>query len=90
MDRKQLIVESNVLIALFKATVDQSATLINELKQKPKKEFNEWMRAGWRMMNEFEKNELTNADYLEQLSGVYHMVNADVKEQLEKSLTEVK
>jgi len=86
MDKKDLIVESNVLIALFKCCMEQGTTLIGELHQKPKKEFNEFMRVGWKMLNEFEKQNLTNEGYLEQISGIYHTVNLDIKEQILKTL----
>jgi len=86
MTKEDLLVETNILIGLMKATIEQSSTLIGELKQKPKQEFNTWMKLSWKMLNEFEKNNLVNEDYLTKLSDIYHNINLEIKKTLKESL----
>lgn len=88
MDKTDLVVETNVLIGLFKATMEQSSTMQGELKHNAKKQFNEWARLGWRMLNELEKNNLQKEDFLTSLSDVYHNVNLEVKKTLKESLSQ--
>jgi len=90
MDKKDLIVESNVYAAMFKCTCEQGTTLYGNFRHQQKKDFDMFMKLGWKVLNGMEKNKLTNNDYLDQISGLYHELNKDIKEQLEKSLTEVK
>jgi len=71
--------ESAILMALFKATVEQSHYLTKELKQKPKQVFNDWQKRGFILLEEMEKNSLINADYLEKVTDVYHNINLEIR-----------
>ena len=42
---------TQVLIALFKSTVEQSTALTKEYKQKAKMEFNIWQQQGFKLLN---------------------------------------
>ena len=52
MKNEQLILETNILLALFKATIEQSNFLTGELKQKPKQDFNIWKNQGEKLLLE--------------------------------------
>ena len=67
--------EQHILMALFKATVEQSTALTGELKQKPKQEFNIWQKQGFKLLEEMEKANLLNNEYLNNISDIYHNIN---------------
>ncbi len=71
--------ESHILMALFKATVEQSTALTGQLKQKPKQEFNVWQKQGFKLLEEMEKANMLDVDYLEKITDIYHNINLEIK-----------
>lgn len=71
--------ETHILMALFKSTVEQSTALTGHLKQKPKQEFNLWQKQGFKLLEEMEKNNLINEDYLNSITDIYHNINIEIK-----------
>jgi len=82
--------ESHLLIALFKATTEQSSLLINEYNQKLKSDFNIWKRIGDKLLEELEKRNYVQEHYLHSLSDIYHNINSGLRDEFyngfEKSL----
>ena len=60
----QIQKETQILIALFKSTVEQSTALTKEYKRDAKKEFIQWQTIGFRMLNELEKQNQIHEDYV--------------------------
>lgn len=79
MENKRLILESNIMLALMKATVEQSEYLRGELKQKPKQVFNNWSKLGNNLLDELEKRNVTNQEHLDDLTDVIHNVMAELR-----------
>ena len=52
MENKKIVLESNIMLALMKATIEQSEHLRGELKQKPKQVFNRWNNLGNSLLDE--------------------------------------
>lgn len=77
--------EQHILMALFKATVEQSTALTGELKQKPKQEFNIWQKQGFKLLDEMEKANMLNNEYMEKISDIYHNINLEIKRSYESS-----
>lgn len=77
--------EQHILMALFKATVEQSTALTGELKQKPKQEFNIWQKQGFKLLGEMEKANMLNNEYMDQISDIYHNINLEIKRSYESS-----
>ena len=78
----RLIVESNIMLALMKATIEQSEYLRGQLKQKPKQVFNNWSNLGNTLLEELEKKNIANEDYLNELTDVIHDVMATIRKEL--------
>jgi len=78
----RLIVESNIMLALMKATIEQSEYLRGQLKQKPKQVFNNWSNLGNMLLEELEKKNIANEDYLNELTDVIHDVMATIRKEL--------
>lgn len=74
MSKEQLIIESNILMALFKATVEQSTLINGKLNQKPKQIFNTWQKLGFNLLDGMESLNIKNDEYLENLSDVIHNI----------------
>ena len=70
MDNK--IVEADILIALFKTTVEQKTMLKGKLNGRFKQLFNNWQRQGEILMKEWEGKEVTLDEHLEQIADVIH------------------
>jgi hypothetical protein len=65
-------VEADILIALFKSTVEQKTMLKGTLNGRFKQLFNNWERQGNMLMREFEGKEVTLDEHLEQIADVIH------------------
>ena len=76
---EQLKKESAILMALFKATVEQSQYLTGELKQRPKQVFNDWYKKGWMLLDELEKSKTVDSEYLEKVTDIYHNINLEIR-----------
>ena len=74
--------EIHILMALFKATVEQSTALTGALKQKPKHEFNIWQKQGFKLLEEMEKTNKLDVDYLDSIGDIYHNINLEIKKNL--------
>jgi len=77
----QLILETNILLALFKSTIEQSTFLTGKLNQKPKQSFVLWQKQGITLLNELEKVNLVNEEYLESLTDVIHNIINEIRQQ---------
>ena len=74
--------DTHILMALFKATVEQSTTLTGKLKQKPKQEFNTWQKQGFKLLEEMEKSNQLDQDYLDNIGDIYHNINLEIKKNI--------
>ena len=74
MTKEQLTTESNILLALFRATVEQSSFLIGQLNQKPKQVFNVWQKQGYELLDQLEKRNIANEEYYEAITDVIHNI----------------
>lgn len=75
---------TQVLIALFKSTVEQSTALTKEYKQKAKMEFNIWQQQGFKLLAELEKQNQVNEEYVNNITDIYHNINLEIKSNLTK------
>jgi hypothetical protein len=80
MKNEQLILETNILLALFKATIEQSTFLTGQLKQKPKQNFNLWQQQGITLLKDLENINLVNEEYLTALTDVIHNILQEIRE----------
>jgi hypothetical protein len=71
--------EKHILMALFKATVEQSTALTGQLKQRPKYEFTIWQAQGFKLLEEMEKANHLDEDYFNGISDIYHNINLEIK-----------
>ena len=63
----------------MKATIEQSEHLRGQLKQRPKQVFNRWNNLGYSLLDELEKRNVANEDYLEQLTDIIHNVLHEIR-----------
>ena len=75
---------TQVLIALFKSTVEHSTALTKEYKQKAKMEFNIWQQQGFKLLAELEKQNQVNEEYVNNITDIYHNINLEIKSNLTK------
>ncbi len=73
---------TQILIALFKSTVEQSTALTKEYKQKAKMEFNIWQQQGFKLLSELEKQNQVNEEYVNNITDIYHNINLEIKSNL--------
>jgi hypothetical protein len=78
--------ESHMLIALFKAAVEQSTLLTGKYKQKMKQDFNKWQKIGFMFIEELEKKNMIHGEYMNKLSDIYHNVNSGMRDEFYKGL----
>jgi len=74
---------TQILIALFKSTVEQSTALTKEYKQKAKQEFNIWQQQGFKLLSELEKQNILNEEYVNNITDIYHNINLEIKNNLQ-------
>ena len=80
MKNEQLILETNILLSLFKATIEQSTFLTGQLKQKPKQSFNIWQQNGITLLNDLEKINFLSVEYVTALTDVIHNILQEIRE----------
>jgi hypothetical protein len=80
MTQKEIILETNILMTLFKATIEQSTFLTGQLKQKPKQNFNLWQQQGITLLKDLENINLVNEEYLTALTDVIHNILQEIRE----------
>ena len=85
-DEAKLEFESHLLIGLFKATIEQSTQLTGKFKQKMKADFNLWQRQGFKIVEELEKRNITDVEYLDKIGDIYHTMNSNMREEFYKGL----
>lgn len=83
MEDDKLILESNIMLALLKATIEQSEFLRGELRQRPKQVFNTWSKLGHSLLSELEKKNIANEDYLNELTDVIHNVMHEIRKRVD-------
>lgn len=71
--------ENHILIALFKATIEQSTMLKNQFNHRPKQIFNTWQNQGNMLLNELEKRNLVNDEYIDSLADVIHNIMDEIR-----------
>lgn len=74
--------ETHILIALFKATVEQSTALTGHLKQKPKQTFVQWQKLGFKLIDEMLASGQISEEYLDSISDIYHNINLEIKKNI--------
>ena len=74
--------ETQIFIALIKAVVEQSTTLTREYKQKLKQDFNIWQKQGFKIIEELEKQNKLNEDYVNNITDIYHNINLEIRNNL--------
>ena len=83
MEGDKLILESNIMLALLKATIEQSEFLRGELRQRPKQVFNTWSKLGHSLLSKLEKKNIANEDYLNELTDVIHNVMHEIRKRVD-------
>lgn len=73
---------TQILIALFKSTVEQSTALTKEYKQKAKMEFNIWQQQGFKLLSELEKQNQVNEEYVNNITDIYHNISIEIRNNL--------
>jgi len=88
LTKEQAIVEfeSHLLIGLFKATVEQSTLLTGKYKQKLRADFNVWQKQGFKILEELEKRNATENEYLDKIGDIYHNVNSNMRDEFYKGI----
>ena len=85
-DEAKLEFESHLLIGLFKSTVEQSTQLTGKFKQKMRADFNLWQKQGFKIVEELEKRNITDVDFLDKIGDIYHTMNSNMREEFYKGL----
>ena len=85
-DEAKLEFESHLLIGLFKSTVEQSTQLTGKFKQKMRADFNLWQKQGFKIVEELEKRNITQGEYLDKIGDIYHTMNSNMREEFYKGL----
>ena len=80
--------ETQIFIALIKGVVEQSTTLTGEYKQKLKQEFNIWQKQGFKIVEELEKQNMLNNEYIESITDIYHNINLEIRKNLNEKFTQ--
>lgn len=76
--------ETQIFIALIKAVVEQSTTLTGEYKQKLKQDFNIWQQQGFKILEQLEKQNMLNNEYIDNITDIYHNINLEIRNNLNK------
>lgn len=74
--------ETQIFIALIKGVVEQSTTLTGEYKQKLKQDFNIWQQQGFKIVDELEKQNKLNNEYIDSITDIYHNINLEIRKNL--------
>ncbi len=78
--------ESHLMIGLFKATVEQTTQCTNKYNFKLRAEFNIWQKQGFKILEELEKRNITDVQYLDKIGDIYHTINSNMREEFYKGL----
>jgi len=78
--------ESHLMIGLFKATVEQTTQCTNKYNFKLRADFNLWQKQGFKILEELEKRNITDVNYLDKIGDIYHTINSNMREEFYKGL----
>ena len=78
--------ESHLMIGLFKATVEQTTQCTNKYNFKLRADFNLWQKQGFKILEELEKRNITEGQYLDKIGDIYHTINSNMREEFYKGL----
>ena len=78
--------ESHLMIGLFKATVEQTTQCTNKYNFKLRADFNLWQKQGFKILEELEKRNITDVQYLDKIGDIYHTINSNMREEVYKGL----
>ncbi len=87
VEEKMLVFDTNLLIAMFKVTVEQSHYVTGKYKQQNKKDFQMWQKLGFKMLESFEKSNLVHYEEIEHIAGQMQDI---LSKSREESLLELK
>lgn len=91
MDKKQIVLEVNILVALMKAATDQTRMLNGIFKYDLKHDFKNMQRACEIWLETMEKtNSVSENDILEQLTDHIHDTCTGLKKEMERLMIEGK
>lgn len=76
--------ESHLMIGLFKATVEQTTQCTNKYNFKLRADFNLWQKQGFKILEELEKRNITDVQYLDKIGDIYHTINSNMREEFYK------
>jgi hypothetical protein len=76
--------ETQIFISLIKAVVEQSTMLTGEYKQKLKQDFNIWQQQGFKILEQLEKQNMLNNEYIDNITDIYHNINLEIRNNLNK------
>ena len=79
MGKDKLLLESTIMVALFKATIEQTTMITGHYNKKPKEIFNQWQRVGFRLLEELEKNSIVDAEGMDMITDYYHNINIELR-----------
>ena len=85
-DEAKLEFESHLMIGLFKATVEQTTQCTNKYNFKLRADFNLWQKQGFKIVEELEKRNITDVEYLDKIGDIYHTMNSNMREEFYKGL----
>ena len=88
MTKKEQIMEfeSHLMIGLFKATVEQTTQCTNKYNFKLRADFNLWQKQGFKILEELEKRNITDVQYLDKIGDIYHTMNSNMRDEFYKGL----
>ena len=78
----ELQINTNIMLALFRATLEQGTFCIGKFSKKSKQDFNTWFKMGNKMLNEIEKT--NDGEYLDAMTDYYHNLTTELKKQHEE------
>lgn len=78
--------ESHLMIGLFKATVEQTTQCTNKYNFKLRADFNLWQKQGFKILEELEKRNITDVQYLDKIGDIYHTINSNMRDEFYKGL----
>ena len=78
--------ESHLMIGLFKATVEQTTQCTNKYNFKLRADFNLWQKQGFKILEELEKRNITDVQYLDKIGDIYHTINSNMRYEFYKGL----
>ncbi len=78
--------ESHLMIGLFKATVEQTTQCTNKYKFKLRADFNIWQKQGFKILEELEKKNITDVQYLDKIGDIYHTINSNMRDEFYKGI----